>query len=85
MPQPNYRPDPQAKEDAQTGADTATGEHFTAAEIAEYLGIPVDEFFSRAAHGDLHPVEVEGRHLYDARHVRRFLTNLGVLEGGDQW
>jgi hypothetical protein len=88
MPRPDYEAYRQAM-DAQNAEDSsgesADGEYFTAEEIAAYLNLPVDEFFSRAAHGDLRPVEVEGRHLYAGTHVRRFLINLGVLEGDDQW
>jgi len=76
-----------AGDDAVTAAaaGAAADEYFSAAEIAAFLNIPVDEFFSRAAHGDLRPAELDGQHLYASKHVRRFLINLGVLEGDDQW
>lgn len=86
MTQPDY--DTYRKSmDAQNAAtgNTADDEYFTAEEIAAFLNIPVDEFFSRAAHGDLQPVEVDDKHLYAGKKVRRFLINLGVLEGEDEW
>jgi len=60
-------------------------EYFTAEEIAAYLGVEIEEFHSRAGHGDLLPVQIEGQYVYAKKDVKRFLVNLGVIEGDSQW
>lgn len=69
----------------QTDAAEDDEECFTAEQIAEHLGISVEEFHSRAAHGDLRPVEIEGQYVYRFKGVMRFLINVGLIEGESQW
>lgn len=72
-------------QDDNEGDQSAAVEQFTAEEIAAFVGIDVEEFFDRAAHADLVPVEVEGKYFYKAGDVRRFLINAGVLSGDSLW
>ncbi|MDF2440426.1 MAG: hypothetical protein JWN98_1410 [Abditibacteriota bacterium] len=80
------KPDLQTHSDEHPDDEPGTsGEHFTAEEVAAFIGISVEEFFDRAAHADLTPVEIEEKYFYRARDVRRFLVNTGVLDGESLW
>ena len=70
---------------ADASAADAEEEYFTAEEIAAYLQVPVDDFHTQAAHGDLRPVQIEEVYVYAKKDVKRFLINLGILEGESQW
>lgn len=80
-----YRKMMEAQEAEGQEAPDADEEYFTAEEIAEYLSVSVDDFHTRAAHGDLLLVQIEDQYLYAGRDVRRFLVNLGFIEGETHW
>ena len=90
MTQPDYETyrkmmEAQQVEAEEASTEDAEEEYFTAEEIAAYLQVPVDAFHTQAAHGDLRPVQIEEVYVYAKKDVKRFLINLGVLEGESQW
>lgn len=78
------KPNSLDSQNSQTEASGAS-ESFTAAEIAAYLGVEVEQFHVLAGNGDLKAFEIEGEYFYKSADVRHFLINAGVLEGESVW
>ena len=66
-------------------SDSQVAELFTAAEIAAYLDVEIEQFHVMAGNGDLRPMEIEGEFFYKVADVRRFLINAGALQGDSVW